>query len=329
MSVDLPNPYGHSRLRRNASFRRTTSVDVIWPEGRYGKLQLIGVGRDIFTHNTTQPIEVLAFNGLRVTVTADKYIEAIACEPDVGAISSLRGLPCVGGFRRGYQSLVGQGVPTQSPLVLLLDDVIGATVVSDWAWSVYPNLISAAEKQERKGRLEGMAGVCAGFRAGSSALAADGDFQYTRCAIVPSLPHPSDPDGWHPVKNHADVSLRRSRCMDVWLENHNIIIESIFQDSAVRPDGRRVAVHEYSLRAEVSLEGYVLQGLTITPHILPYPECPSALSFAYGMIGKSLPEFNTSVLTMLRREKGCTHLNDALRALSDLPEIFSNLPFQV
>ena len=323
LAVDLPSPYGYSPLRRKNSFRRTTTMDVLWPEERYGRLRLVGAGRDVITSEIARPPRVLACASLSAVITADKRIEAIASEPVCAELASLRGLSCVSGFRKAFQPLLAPDM-LASPLELLLDDVVGASVVSDWAWSTRPDRISSDEKQVRQARLDDMVGVCTGFRLGSSALRADGEFQYERCAVVPALPHPKDPEGWHSLATFNEVNLRRSRCMDVWLD-HNIVVEAVFQDSALQLDGRRVAVHEYSVRAEIDAGDFTVQKLLITPHILPYPECPSAVAFAQSLVGMALPEFKASVHVMLRRERGCTHLNDMLRAMSDLPEIISRL----
>lgn len=326
LASDLPSPFGCSPLRRKNSFRRTTTMDVLWPEGRYGKLELIGNGRDIFTADTALPPVVLDKARLNAIITDDKKIDAISSDPRCSALSSLRGMSAVGGFRKAFRPLLDKD-KLASPLELLLDDVVGGTVVSDWAWSTRPNSITRNEKLERQARLNDMAGVCTGFRVGSSALHADGEFQYERCTVVPALLHPDDAVGWHELLQFDEVNLRRSRCMDVWLDRV-IVVEAVFQDSALQLDGRRVAVHEYSLRAEVNPKSFTLQELLITPHVLPYPECPSAVSFTHSLIGMALPELKASVHSLLGRERGCTHLNDMLRSLSDLPEIICSLSSQ-
>jgi hypothetical protein len=43
------------------------------------------------------------------------------------------------------------------------------------------------------------------------------------------------------------------------------------------------------------------------------------------MAGTPLADLRAAVLDRLKREKGCTHLNDALRALADVPTLVAHL----
>jgi hypothetical protein len=53
--------------------------------------------------------------------------------------------------------------------------------------------------------------------------------------------------------------------------------------------------------------------------VLPYPECPSAAPNVAWLLDQPLPELRSRVLQILRGTDCCTHLNDALRALEDVP----------
>jgi hypothetical protein len=44
------------------------------------------------------------------------------------------------------------------------------------------------------------------------------------------------------------------------------------------------------------------------------------------MIGRNVAEFRSAVLETLPSTLGCTHLNDVLRALSDVPTLARLLP---
>jgi hypothetical protein len=50
-------------------------------------------------------------------------------------------------------------------------------------------------------------------------------------------------------------------------------------------------------------------------------ECPSAASNLSRLLGTPLPDLREKVLAELRGTVGCTHLNDALRALAEVPAL--------
>jgi hypothetical protein len=86
-----------------------------------------------------------------------------------------------------------------------------------------------------------------------------------------------------------------------------------------------VAIHEYVLRATADPKTLTL--LTVSPEarILPFRECPSAVNTASAVLGTPLGELRTTVLQRLARTEGCTHLNDALRALAEVPILLAQL----
>ena len=98
-----------------------------------------------------------------------------------------------------------------------------------------------------------------------------------------------------------------------------------FQDTASRADGSRVAVHEYCLQATIDTVSGTLTRLDAEPHILPYPECPNAIANLDRLIGTPVKELRTTVLKRLARIEGCTHLNDAVRSLAEVPVLANYL----
>jgi hypothetical protein len=62
------------------------------------------------------------------------------------------------------------------------------------------------------------------------------------------------------------------------------------------------------------------------PRVLPFVECTSAPANLQRLIGAPLPELRDRVLAELRGTAGCTHLNDALRALAEVPALIDHLP---
>ncbi len=118
--------------------------------------------------------------------------------------------------------------------------------------------------------------------------------------------------------------MRRARRIDVWLDEV-IVIDSAFQDSATTPDGGRAAIHEYRLSATVDPASLQILSINADPRILPFAECPSAVSNLSRLVGSTLSALRSKVLTELRGTAGCTHLNDALRALADVPTLMRHL----
>ena len=145
--------------------------------------------------------------------------------------------------------------------------------------------------------------------------------------LLLALRNPLDPDGWHDFPESAGPSFRRARRIDVWLsaDRSTIHIDSAFQDSCPRPEGGRAAIHEYRLAARADAATLELTALTPEPRILPFRECPGAVANAQRLIGTPLPQIRAAVLANLRGTAGCTHLNDALRALAEVPALAARL----
>ena len=61
------------------------------------------------------------------------------------------------------------------------------------------------------------------------------------------------------------------------------------------------------------------------PRILPFWECPGAVANTQRLVGTSLDGIRDEVLLQLRGPEGCTHLNDAMRALADVPVLVKSL----
>ena len=171
-----------------------------------------------------------------------------------------------------------------------------------------------------------MENVCIGFRTGSSALVEQRDGQQShRVQPVGSLVHPDDPDGWHELIELPSVSMRRARRIDVWREGDTIMIDSAFQDSASDPEHGRVAIHEYALRATADRATMTITSVEPDARVLPFMECPSAMGTAAAVVGAPITELRGVVLDKLSKAKGCTHLNDALRALAEVPILLGHL----
>jgi hypothetical protein len=320
----VEGPAGPIPLRSKHSIRRTATLDMSWPEGVTGPMQLVGRARDAITRDPTEP-PTLVQSASMEAVLRDRVIESIATEPNFPGISELVGQRGGGHLRGALAKLVPEVRGSGSPLYLLLDDISGTSLIGGVAWT---RRIDAAQmlKSGGKGSMPNMEGVCIGFAPGSSALVELGEhIGPVRVQPIGKLGHPDDPHGWHDLPALPEISTRRARFIDVHLdegEAHSAPIahiESGFQDSTNDPDHGRIGFHEYRLRATVDLTTGRLETLEPTPHILPFRECPSAVATARSIIGSPVTTLRDVVLDRLAKTNGCTHLNDALRALAEVP----------
>jgi hypothetical protein len=287
-------------------------------------MRMVGRARDVYTPTAGAFPSLMSQNCIEITATAAREIIAIQSIPHGAA--DLQGF--VGARGGGHsRTLLAESFADKleigSPLYLLLDDYAGASLVAGWAWSQWSEDWSkptptAASGAGRKGSMEG---ICAGFRPGSSALTPDGTARKSNQSAtqVPQLQHPDDPEGWHDLPAQEGVGMRRARRLDVWHADAEIHVDSAFQDSASLPGGGRIAVHEYLVSASICAREFKLKRLHVDPRILPYRECPAAAPNAQSLVGLPVSEFRQLVLRKLPGTLGCTHLNDVLRSLADVP----------
>jgi hypothetical protein len=117
--------------------------------------------------------------------------------------------------------------------------------------------------------------------------------------------------------------MRRARRIDVWIDEL-IHIDAGFQDSATSPAGGRIAIHEYHLTATADPIAFRLLSIQADPRVLPYAECPVASPNVVRMIGTPLRDLRLEVPERLAGTLGCTHLNDVLRSLAEIPQMLAN-----
>jgi len=322
------NPSGHSPLRPAGSIRRTTTIDTMWPDGYGQPMAMTGTGRDYLTPLDGAPGQELALDQFRLMSSSMREILAVEVEPHRANIDRLIGCRAGRQSRTVLAELLADEREAGTPLFQLLDDFAGASLVAGWAWRLWVKdwdaLIAKNGKPKHIGKGGNMEGVCAGFVPGASSLNADGsprnDIQ--SMAAVPSLVHPDDPDGWHFLSEQKGCAMRRARRIDIWVEDV-VQIDIGFQDSANAPGGGRIAVHEYRVRATADPESLALMSIDVDPRILPYRECPAASPNASKMIGVKLGDLREIVLEQLRGTVGCTHLNDVLRSMADVPQLLA------
>ena len=339
MTVDEPNgrslpeagpgimTAGEPAERVPGSLRRTSSIDVTWPAGPMSHSRVDARARDLLTPSDGSPARVLAEYRADVAAAPDRTIERVATYPHRDGIERLVGGRAGHSFRGQLAAVVPDDLRHGTGLYLLLDDLAGATLIARfafWHWPGEGNSLARPNDVPASNRR--MEGVCIGFRPGSSSLTQDGGHQPVRgLRRVQELPDPADPLSWHQMQQHREVSMRRARRIDVTIDGAEIRVDSMFQDSATTPDGGRVAVHQYKVTATADARTSVLQTISAEPRVLPYQECTLAPANVPWLIGTPLRELRTAVLERLKGTNGCTHLNDAVRALAEVPALAARL----
>jgi len=289
-------------------------------------MRLVGRARDIVTPRSGGLPIACAEDSFEASLRPDRMIVTIEAKPVRPALSRLVGERGGGGLRQVLDEVMPEERRNATPLYLVLDDISGASLVAGWAWSQWdPNWLANARAVMKDFDLEkafrSREGVCIGFAPGSSAFDPGRDRSGTP---APDLRHPDDPEGWHAFTIQNDVGMRRARRIDVWLDKA-IVIDTAFQDSATTPAGGRAVVHEYRVRVTADPESFRVLSIEAEPRVLPHAECPSAAANLSRLLDSPLPVLREKVLAELRGTAGCTHLNDALRALADVPVLVNHL----
>lgn len=292
-----------------------------WRNGWGSDLFLEGRGRDLRT-TADLASEVVADSSMVVEVGSDRAVREIRTEPELPGLDALVGARAGSGFRARLAELLPDGA-SGDPLQLLLDDIPGATLISGFAFAQWYPIEELLGKDGSTSTVKRrMTDVCTGFMAGSSGLAPDGTSRWThRTRPVEPLGAGVDVLGWHELQQISEISMRRARRIDVWRDGRVVRVDAMFQDSSTRPEGGRMAVHEYTLTAVADLDSMTLTAVEPVARILPYAECPLAVLQVDALIGTPMADLRSVVLERLQGVAGCTHLNDALRSLADVPDL--------
>ena len=315
---------------RPGSVRRTASMDFDWRDGPHSERRLQGRARDYITPLAGGPGRTSREAMLEAAIDPDRTILTIAATPAPARLQELVGERGGGHLRQVLRARLPDLLTAGDPLYLLLDDISGTSLISGWGWSLWnPDWLSTGNEpilpEQLAQMMQERAGVCWGLQLGNSGMSPNRATFHEDAAIGGELRNPADPEGWHAFPVTNEVSMRRARRIDVSREGGVIHIDSAFQDSAPRPAGGRAALHEYRLTATVDPASMELLSLEPEPRVLPFVECPGAVANARGLVGTPLPLIREAVLSELRGPAGCTHLNDALRALAEVPMLVKQL----
>ncbi len=319
-------------VRPSNSIRRTASIDVSWPDGPESDRLFRGGVRDYLTAASGQPGEVRDEAMMEAVLREDKSIVSIKADPAPDNLQRLVGERAGGHLRLVLREIMPDLIERGAPLYLALDDLSGTALVSAFAWSQwYPDWASKIRENFSDEQFEKMMtdriDICWGLQEGNTGVQPGGPPSSVADADAGDLRNPADPEGWHELSDAEGPGFRRARRIDVSLDEQSglLKIDSAFQDSAKKKQGGRVAIHEYGLSAVADAKTLEILSLEPKPQILPFSECPGAVHNVQRLVGSRLDEIRDQVLAHLRGPEGCTHLNDALRALAEVPNLARHL----
>lgn len=309
------------------SVRRTSTIDVSWPEGEAGDRLFIGRVRDYRTLASGGPGHLIDEAEFRATLAQDKTITSIATTPPMPKIDTLVGVRGGNHLRLFIKETMPDLIEQGAPIYLALDDISGTALVSAFAWSQFhedwAKRIRESMKPEDFERLMAdRVNVCWGLQEGNSGVTGGPDRSIAE-AEAGDVRNPDDPEGWHELPENDGPGFRRARRIDVTRDALSglIRVDAAFQDSAARQDGGRAAIHEYNLAITADSDTLEIVSLVPEARILPFSECPGAIHNTQRLIGSRIGDIRDEVLALLRGPQGCTHLNDALRALAEVPKL--------
>jgi hypothetical protein len=296
---------------------------MFWPDGLGTKLHLKGRARDLLTPPRGEPF-VVRSSDLYAVTGPQRDIRRIQADPSPAGLDRLVG--CRAGAN--LRSAIAQELPDEgTPLYLLLDDLAGSTLISGFAYLRWADHVPVIKNRIANAPRRVMREICSGFRDGASSLLSDGSISGLRqnTARPGPLADPADPLGWHELDDHPEIAMRRARRIDVWDDGGELGIDAMFRDSCWEPGGDEIVVHEYQITARAARATGKLLAVEALPRVLPYAECPGAAPNASWMAGTDLRAMRTEVLERLRATDCCTHLNDGLRSLAEVPVLAGSL----
>jgi DUF2889 family protein len=217
----------------------------------------------------------------------------------------------------GFRSTVGRLFPDEaergSLLHLLLDDWVGAALVSGYAVQ-HAAITRGIEEKLGPGVADHMAGICAGFASDASLVP-----YAKRNGTIPSVHGPIAPPldlaGMHTVEPLRAHGMRRFRRLDLGPDGS---FSAHFRDSHVDGDGVETIVHEYTVVGSVDTSTRTITSVEANVQVLPWQECPRAIGSAARVAGMSLSDMRSRIRGEFVGTSTCTHLNDTLRELADL-----------
>lgn len=317
-------PMQSSPRRRPHSVRRTSTIDTSWPEGFDADAVMRCRVRDLLTldgHGHS-----IADATVTVRLSPTREILEITTSERALDLSPLLGTVVGPGFRRAVAASVPD-LPPGGPVHLLLDDLPGAGLVSGYAMLASGVDMGSGDPTAMDSRAD----LCSGWVRDGVFLAAireTGQIPVPNGPASGNLQAADDPLSWHEFGAMAPTSTRRCRLIDVSVDEADpggVRVETLFRDNHADQHGRETSFHEYALVALVRRDDGMILGLSATPHVLPWRECPSAAASAGQVVGTRVGEISELVRSTFRGPATCTHLNDTLRHLAGVEHLLAQL----
>jgi hypothetical protein len=253
-------------------------------------------------------------------------VQEIRAEPPHPGLGHLVGKRGGGGFRQQIDEALPGDREAGTLLYFLLDDIPPATLISGYIRARSGASAPSPPSPPSPGARVPMENVCSGWRTGGAAAVnfATGVASVGKAVDAPSLALDDDPIAWHRLDDLVPASMRRRRRVDV-SGGDAPVVDALFRDTNCTPDGDEIVVHEYSLGASVDAATGTLADLRVVPRVLPFPECEWAVDNVDVLIGCPVGELRSRVIASLAGIECCTHLNDMLRALAEVPVLLTHL----
>jgi hypothetical protein len=320
----MHDPAAGTPSRAGASLRRTTTVDLLRPDGPGGAVLVDGRGRDLVT-GPGGDAAVISDASLRAHVDypGNCRLTAIETEPGAHGIEQLLGATVGPGFRAKVVAAVPDVARKRALTHLLLDDLPGAVLVSGYALQADRGFADMSASHARAFAVS-RADLCSGFRRGGTMLAEldlTGRMPMPTGPVAPPLESADDELAWHQHENLPAGAIRRRRRLDLAGTANGFRIDAMFRDSHMDDSGLETVIHEYTLEALVDRAESRVLTVEATPRVLPWTECPVAAASAQSLVGQTVSDLRTWVRSQLNGILTCTHLNDLLRSLTDVDQL--------
>jgi hypothetical protein len=273
---------------------------------------------------------------------SNRRVLSISSSPEREGLDQLVGLHVGPGFRGQVNKLFPGEQEAGSLFHLLLDDMVGALLVSGYGAQragqferprepVMPDESAKEPKPDPAKVTLAQDDLCAGWaREGTMmvTIRATGEIPVSVGPSAPLIERDDDPIGWHAMEPLGPHAMRRRRCLDVSTvtddeRTHQIDVH--FRDSHMDPTDGESVVHEYTVAGGIDVDECRIVEVSARAHVLPWMECPGAVASAERLAGLPIAEVRGRVRREFSGTSTCTHLNDTLRSLGDLSYLVDQL----